>query len=152
MFLEYRASFIPTEHVKNMASTLDKIFSEVLTSSEIQIGHANFLSNRNKSQIEKWNEHPLEYIHRTIYEFIADTVQKTPNDEAVCSWDGSLTYQQLDRYACKLASYLLGVGIGPEVIVPLCFEKSKWNVVVMVGVLIAGGACKLIFFCVTIRV
>jgi non-ribosomal peptide synthetase component F len=151
VFLEYRNSFVPTEHAKNMASTWDKIISEVLTSSEIQIGHANFLSDRNKSQIEKWNEHPLEYTHRTIYDIIADTVQKIPNDEAVCSWDGSLTYEQLDRYACKLASYLHSVGVGPEVVVPLGFEKSKWNVVAMLGVLIAGGACKLIPFSITTR-
>jgi non-ribosomal peptide synthetase component F len=145
VFLEYRNSLIPTEHAKNIASTLDKIFSEVLTSTETQIGHANFLSTRNKSQIEKWNEHPLEYVRRTIYEAIAENVQKTPDDEAVCSWDGSLTYRQLDQYACKLSSYLIGVGVGPEVIVPLGFEKSKWNVVAMLGVLIAGGACKLNF-------
>lgn len=143
VFLEYRNSLIPTEHAKNIASTLDKVFSGVLTSAETQIGHANFLSDRNRSQIEKWNEHPLEYIHRTIYEAIADNVQRVPNKEAVCSWDGSLTYEQLNHYASKLASYLISVGVGPEVIVPLCFEKSKWNVVAMVGVLIAGGACKL---------
>jgi non-ribosomal peptide synthetase component F len=142
-FLEYRTSFIPTDHAKNIASTLDKIFSELLTSSETQIGKANFFSDRNRIQTERWNDRPLEYVHRTIHEVIADNIEKNPNDEAVCSWDGTLTYQQLSHHASKLASYLQDVGVGPEVIVPLCFEKSKWNVVAMLGVLIAGGACKL---------
>lgn len=141
-FLEYRNSFIPTEHAKNIASTLDKILSGVLTSPDTTIATAQILSDRNKAQIEKWNKHPLDYVQSTIHGIIADNVERIPNEEAVCSWDGSLTYEQLGCYASRLASYLVDVGVGPEVIVPLCFEKSKWNVVAMVAVLMAGGACK----------
>jgi non-ribosomal peptide synthetase component F len=39
-----------------------------------------------------------------------------------------------------LADYLSTRGIGPEVIVPLCFEKSLWAIVSLLAVLKAGGA------------
>lgn len=142
VFLEYRNSFIPTEHAKNIASTVDRILSGVLTSSDVLLREATLLSDRNRSQIQKWNSTPLEHVQTTIHDTIADSIKNFPTQEAVCSWDGNLTYQELGHRASRLASYLVGMGVGPEVIVPLCFDKSKWNIVAMLGVLIAGGACK----------
>lgn len=143
-FLEYRNSFIPTEQAKNIASTVDKALSNLLVSPGISIGEASFLSHRNKSQIEKWNSKPLENVQKTIHEIIREIVQKVPDQEAVCAWDGSFSYRELDRCANRLASHLVDLGVGPEIIVPLCFDKSKWNIVAILGTLYAGGACKLI--------
>lgn len=53
---------------------------------------------------------------------------------------GRLTYSDLDRTASRLALELTRLGVGPEVIVPLCSEKSPWMVVAMVAVLKAGAA------------
>ena len=142
MFLEYRNSFIPTEQAKNVASTVDAILTSILCSPELPVANANVLSERNKLQITKWNSKPLENVERTIHDFIYDNVQKTPDAEAVCSWDGNLSYLELDKYACRLATHLIERGIGPDVIVPLCFEKSKWNIVAMLATFYAGGACK----------
>lgn len=57
---------------------------------------------------------------------------------------GTLTnrsYQELERLSSKVACQLMRLGVGPETYVPLCFEKSKWHTVAMLGVLKAGGAC-----------
>src|ERR1700722_9403632 len=60
---------------------------------------------------------------------------------AIESWDGQLTYTELDEMASRLAGYLVDrCGLAPEVVVPLCFEKSKWTPVTMLAVLKAGGA------------
>ncbi|KAJ5173534.1 uncharacterized protein N7500_001465 [Penicillium coprophilum] len=40
-----------------------------------------------------------------------------------------------------LADHLIGLGVTLEMIVPLCFDKSKWVIVSMLAVLKAGGAC-----------
>jgi non-ribosomal peptide synthetase component F len=57
----------------------------------------------------------------------------------VCAWDGDLTYGELDALSSALAEHLAERGVGPEVFVPLCFEKSRWTIVAMVGVMKAGG-------------
>ena len=44
--------------------------------------------------------------------------------------DGSLTYAELDTFSSSLANHLSSRGIGPEAIVPICFEKSMWTIVV----------------------
>ena len=54
--------------------------------------------------------------------------------------DGDLTYAELDALSSRLANYLSSRGIGPEVIVPVCFEKSMMTIVSSLAVLKAGGA------------
>lgn len=142
IFLEYRNSFIPTEQARNIASTVDRILSRLLVSPGLIIRDADFLSDRNRLQIEKWNSGPLDSVERTVHDIIAETAERVPDEQAIFSWDGNMTYRELDECACKIAAHLVELGVGPETIVPLCFDKSKWNVVAMLGVLIAGGACK----------
>ncbi|KAI0596891.1 hypothetical protein F4775DRAFT_603074 [Biscogniauxia sp. FL1348] len=76
-----------------------------------------------------------------VHEVIAKHFQVRPDAEAVCSSDGqSLSYAKLDRASAKLARLLHSQGIEPEIIVPLCFEKSIWTVVAILAVLRSGGA------------
>ncbi|KAH8817954.1 hypothetical protein F5882DRAFT_281317, partial [Hyaloscypha sp. PMI_1271] len=50
------------------------------------------------------------------------------------------SYKQLEDLSTGLAQYLKYIGVKPITIVPLCFEKSMWAVVVMLGVLKSGCA------------
>ncbi|MBD1909176.1 amino acid adenylation domain-containing protein [Leptolyngbya sp. FACHB-16] len=52
----------------------------------------------------------------------------------------SLTYQALDEQANQLAHYLQGLGVGPDVLVGVCFERSLEMIIAILGVLKAGGA------------
>jgi amino acid adenylation domain-containing protein/non-ribosomal peptide synthase protein (TIGR01720 family) len=58
----------------------------------------------------------------------------------VASWDGSLTYEELDVKAVSVAHQLRGLGIGPGSIVPFCFEKSFVTIVAILAILKAGAA------------
>jgi non-ribosomal peptide synthetase component F len=57
----------------------------------------------------------------------------------VCN-EQQLTYSALNRRANQLAHYLRALGIGPEVCVGLCMERSLELVVGLLGILKAGGA------------
>lgn len=50
-----------------------------------------------------------------------------------------MSYLELDEHSTWVAKILVPKSIGPETIVPLCFEKSKWAVVAALAVLKAGG-------------
>src|SRR6185295_4930969 len=51
-----------------------------------------------------------------------------------------LTWAELTRRANRLARTLRGMGVGPEVAVGLCAERSPEMVVGLLGILKAGGA------------
>ena len=52
----------------------------------------------------------------------------------------SLSYGELDRRANQLAHHLRALGVGPEVVVGLCVERSPEMLVGLLGILKAGGA------------
>jgi amino acid adenylation domain-containing protein len=59
---------------------------------------------------------------------------------AVTCGEERLTYAELDRRANRLAWRLRAAGVGPEVLVGLCCERSVATVVAILGILKAGGA------------
>lgn len=63
----------------------------------------------------------------------------TPNAIALKFQDQTLTYRELNLKANQLANFLKGKGVGPEVKVGICAERSLEIVIAILGVLKAGG-------------
>src|ERR1044072_6094521 len=59
-----------------------------------------------------------------IHELFEKQVQRSPHSPAVVFEDYQLTYNELNRRANQLAHYLRGQGVGPEVLVAICLERS----------------------------
>lgn len=71
-----------------------------------------------------------EAIQGFIHDLVEAQAASSPNHVAVSSWDGELTYAQLESYASKLAWHLKSCcDVGPDVLVPICMEKSLWTIV-----------------------
>lgn len=76
-----------------------------------------------------------------VHELFSARAAEQPSVEAVVSWEGSLTYQELDQLSDRLASHLrTHHTLRPGVHVPLVFEKSLWAVVAMLAILKVGSA------------
>ena len=67
-------------------------------------------------------------------------MEKTPDAIAVVFADQRLTYRELNQRANQLAHYLRKLGVGPEVLVGVCVERSMEMIVGILGILKAGGA------------
>ncbi|KAH7268863.1 hypothetical protein B0J15DRAFT_442051 [Fusarium solani] len=93
-------------------------------------------------QIWEWNEQVPESVDRSIHSVIEEQARLRPEAAAICAWDGNVTYAELERLSNHLASYLLSLTGGKslkETFVPLCFDKSLWTPVTMLGVLKTGA-------------
>ena len=75
-----------------------------------------------------------------IHHLFEAQAERTPDAPAVVFEGRSLTFSELDRKANQLASHLRGLGVGPDVPVALCIDRSIEIVLAMLGVLKAGGA------------
>ncbi|KAL7780698.1 hypothetical protein CFE70_010723 [Pyrenophora teres f. teres 0-1] len=96
--------------------------------------------DRGTEKIWAWNYEIPGVTNKCIHDLFAEQVLAQPNAPAICAWDGKMSYSVLDNLSTTLAGYLVKIGVKPEDVVPLCFEKSMWTVVAMLAVLKAGGA------------
>ena len=92
--------------------------------------------------VEEWNQTAAAYpSEQCVHELFEAQVARTPDAVAVIYEEQQLTYAELNSRANQLAHYLRRVhGVGPEVRVALCLERSLELVVAILGVLKAGGA------------
>ncbi|WP_433527969.1 amino acid adenylation domain-containing protein [Micromonospora sp. CA-263727] len=75
-----------------------------------------------------------------IHEQFEAQARATPDAEAVRFQDERLSYAELDRRANQLAHRLRRLGVGRDVLVGVCMERSVEMVVSLLATLKAGGA------------
>lgn len=137
--LSWDGTFMTREQAHNVKSTYAAIVTHMIKSPDHAISKLNYFSERNLRQVQAWNNAPLSNVRDCIHQVIARQGASHPQAEAVCSWDGTLTYTELLSLSSRLASWLVKCGTTTETMVPICFNKSKWTVVAMLAVLKAGG-------------
>ncbi|MBK6812866.1 MAG: AMP-binding protein [Sandaracinaceae bacterium] len=76
----------------------------------------------------------------SFLEMFERQVDETPDAPAVRLGSAMLTYGGLDRRSNQLAHHLRGLGVGPDVLVGVCLERSLDMVAAVLAVLKAGGA------------
>ncbi|KAF4633710.1 hypothetical protein G7Y89_g4407 [Cudoniella acicularis] len=105
-----------------------------------RIQELDLLITSDRENLSAMNEGmpPVEYAF--VHELVAQQARLTPNNEAICAWDGSLTYEELEQKASGLAKHLVQRGVNVRSWVPLLFGKSKWHIVSMLAVMKTGAA------------
>jgi len=89
----------------------------------------------------EWNNTFAEYPHdKCIHQLFEEQVERLPSSVAVVFEGEPLTYRELNARANQLAHYLLELGVGPEVLVGICVERSLEMIIGLLGILKAGGA------------
>jgi amino acid adenylation domain-containing protein len=76
----------------------------------------------------------------SVHQLFEEQVKRTPDAVAAVFADRQITYRALNKQANQLAHYLQKLGVGPEVMVGICLERSLDMVVGILGILKAGGA------------
>jgi amino acid adenylation domain-containing protein len=88
-----------------------------------------------------WNDTAVDYPQdQVIHQLFEAQVERTPESTAFIFENDTLTYRDLNERANRLAHYLRRAGVGPEVWVGLCLDRSPAMVVSILAVLKAGGA------------
>lgn len=97
------------------------------------------LTPKNLEQIWRWNTPVPPALQTCMHELIAQQAHRDSSRPAVQSWDGDLTYGQVEEYSSRLGRHLVSIGVGCGTNVPVCFEKSRWTVVAVLAIMKAGG-------------
>lgn len=91
--------------------------------------------------LEDWNDTAIARpMHRCIHEQIAAQAARAPDAVALEFGARRVTYGELDARADRLALRLRSEGVGPDMPVGLCLERSPELIVGILAILKAGGA------------
>jgi amino acid adenylation domain-containing protein len=128
-------------HIRQMLRHFEQVLEGMVARPEGKVGELELLSEEERQRMQEWNETEREYgRERSIAAVFEEQVRERPEAVAVVLGERSLTYGELNRRANQLGHYLREQGVGPEVCVGLCVERSLEMVVGLLGVLKAGGA------------
>ena len=90
--------------------------------------------------IEGWNDTATDYpADLPLCRLFEAQAERTPDAIAVAWGEETLTYHELNRHANRLANCLRDLGVGPDMLVAVCVERSPPLVVALLGILKAGG-------------
>ncbi len=141
MRLDYRPDLFERASMEAMAGRLVRLLESAVAEPERPIGRLDILTPAERDTILRgFNDSAHAIPSGTLPELFAAQVARAPDATAVVLGEENLTYGALDARANQLAHHLRGLGVGPEVVVGLCVERSLEMMVGLIGILKAGGA------------
>ncbi|KAJ9487561.1 hypothetical protein VN97_g5749 [Penicillium thymicola] len=126
--------------VVRIVRQFEHVLQQLASAPTGKLSDIEVISPQDKDDLLQWNRVMPETVNNCVHSLITQNNLSQPNAPAICAWDGQLTYAELESLSSKLAAHLISSGVGPDVFVPLCFEKSMWTIVAMLGTMKAGGA------------
>src|SRR4029077_12003789 len=127
---------------ERMARYFERLLEGIVADPDQRIGELPLLTAAERHQLlVECTDTATDYLRdRCIHELFEEQAARTPHAVAVVYEDRQLTYGELNARANQLAHHLIALGVGPEVLVGLCMERSLELIVGLLAILKAGGA------------
>ncbi|WP_315799639.1 non-ribosomal peptide synthetase, partial [Bradyrhizobium sp. SZCCHNR1002] len=139
--LIYATDLFDAATVARLADHFVRLLQEIAARPEARLSELSLLSAVERQQLTAWSGGSVAYPQdRCLHELFAKQAARDPGALAVTMDGEELSYGALERRANRLAHHLRRLGVGPDVIVGLCVERSLDMVVGVLGILKAGGA------------
>jgi amino acid adenylation domain-containing protein/non-ribosomal peptide synthase protein (TIGR01720 family) len=138
---EYNTDLFDGSTIERMAAHFQNLCRAIVENPVAAVGELPLLSEAERHQLLSFNDTASVYpTDKCIHQLFEQQVERTPQSVAVVFENQQLTYEQLNQRANQLAHYLQTLGVGPEVLVGICVERSIEMMVGLLGILKAGGA------------
>ncbi|HZC98370.1 MAG TPA: condensation domain-containing protein, partial [Bradyrhizobium sp.] len=126
--------------VERLIGHFTKLFAQMIADPERPLLALPLLSEAEHRQVVSgFNDTAADYAQGLLHELFAAQAARTPEAVALSFEERTLSYGELERRANQLAHHLRGLGVGPDVVVGLCVERSFEMVIALLGILKAGG-------------
>jgi amino acid adenylation domain-containing protein len=148
--LKYNVDLFDSATIERMAVHFGTLLEGIVAEPGRRLSELPVLTEAEKHRLlVEWNQTGADVPPgRCIHDLLEERVERTPQAVALIgpsltryslsqvSW----TYAELSERADELAHYLQALGVGPEVLVAVCTERTVEMVVGLLAVLKAGGA------------
>ncbi len=143
MQITYDTEHFEAATISRVLSHVQQVLTEMVAEPEPTLGNIALITEAERRQLLlDWNATETTYPREaTLAGRFEAQVAVTPDAVAVVFGEQQLSYAELNNRADHLAQYLQDqYGVGPEVCVGLCMERSVEMVVGLLGIVKAGGA------------
>ncbi|HEY0604396.1 MAG TPA: amino acid adenylation domain-containing protein, partial [Herpetosiphonaceae bacterium] len=140
--LEYSTDLFSAETMARLVGHYETLLHAIVSDPDQRLVDLPLLTASEREQIVvAWNATAVSYpTEPCLHELIVAQVARTPDAAAVVFEDQQLSYAELNARANQLAHALQARGVGPEVRVGVCLDRSLDLVIALVAILKAGGA------------
>jgi malonyl CoA-acyl carrier protein transacylase len=140
--LTYNTALYEPETAGRLLSHYATLLERIAENPEAQITRLPLLALEERASLIAASDGGYAELNPNlpVHEQIAAQATRRPEALAVVFGDEHLTYRELDRRSNHLAHYLHRRGVGPDVPVAICVERSLEMIVGIIGILKAGGA------------
>jgi amino acid adenylation domain-containing protein/non-ribosomal peptide synthase protein (TIGR01720 family) len=127
--------------ISRMMGHLQALLQGFVAEPEQHLSNVPLLTEAERHQLLiEWNDTKSDYPQdQCIHQCFETQAERVPDAIAVVFEDRELTYLELNRRANQLAHRLRALGVGPDMAVGICMERSLAMMVGILGVLKAGG-------------
>ncbi|MHC5939086.1 amino acid adenylation domain-containing protein [Nostoc sp.] len=139
---EYNTDLFAPATIERLEKHFQTLLAAIVANPQLHLTELPLLPASEQHQLlVEWNQTQRFYSQDLcIHQLFENQVQQTPEALAAVFKEQQLTYQELNKQANHLAHYLQSLGVGPEVLVGICMERSLEMIVGVLGILKAGGA------------
>ncbi|KAI7761673.1 hypothetical protein LZL87_014180 [Fusarium oxysporum] len=145
LLARYDSNVMGTRQIARFLRQLGYLIQQLMSDGiELPARELTSITPEDRAEILKWNMQKPRPIEACIHDVVSKQALAQPHKPAVFAWDGEWSFSELDNLSSRLARYIKASESDLGVVVPLCFEKSKWVIAAMLAVLKAGRAFTLI--------
>ena len=140
--LEYNIDLFDAGTIIRMLGHFQTLLEGIAQDPDRRLSELPLQSHEEGHQLlVEWNATAADYPEdRSVHRLFEEQAARTPQAVALVAGAEQLTYRELDKRANRLAHHLRARGVGPDVRVGVCLERSPHLIVALLGVLKAGGA------------
>jgi amino acid adenylation domain-containing protein/FkbH-like protein len=139
--IQYNADLFEPSTIARLARHFETLVEGIAADPDRRLSELPLLSVEEQHQLLEWKgDFEVASPAVTLQGLFEEQVERTPDAVAV-AWDsGQVTYAELNRRVNRLARGLRKLGVGPDVLVGVCMDRSPEMLAAMLGILKAGGA------------
>jgi amino acid adenylation domain-containing protein/non-ribosomal peptide synthase protein (TIGR01720 family) len=140
--LEYNTDLFDAAAIGRMLGHFQTLLEGIVADPQQHVSNLPILTQPERhTLLVEWNHTQVDYPKDVcVHQLFEAQVEQTPEAMAVVFEDQQLTYRELNRRANQVAHHLRSLGVGSDVLVGICVERSLEMVVGLLGILKAGAA------------
>ncbi|HEY7511066.1 MAG TPA: amino acid adenylation domain-containing protein, partial [Vicinamibacteria bacterium] len=137
----YRRDLFDAGTVRRLLGHLGTLLAAAAADPGRRLSALPLLAEAEERQRARWNQTAAVVPpDRTVVDLFAAEAGRAPQALAVAAGGATVTYGELEARANRLARRLRAIGVGREVVVAICAERSIEMVLGALAVVKAGGA------------